>query len=226
MRGLVRIVVVAVFLVGTPGTAAHPGHGADAVTIEGDAFRFAPELTTVGVGDTVIWFWEGSLFRNHSVTADPGQAEQFDSDPGATPTNAGHPWGSSFSHSFTRKGRFAYHCKVHPSMRGVVEVVDVPDRIAGAPKIRALRIDSGRRRPLALFRLSERAELVGRIAKRRGGRWREAESFFERARRGKNRFAVPVRGLGPGRYRLSLIAYDAANRRSNVARTAFRLEGG
>jgi plastocyanin len=226
MRRVAWIAALSLSLAAASPAAAHPGHGADAVTIEGDAFRYTPELTTVGVGDTVIWFWEGSLFRNHSVTADPGQAEQFDSDPGGMPTNASHEWGSAFSHSFRHKGRFTYHCKVHPGMRGVVEVVGVPDTAAGAPRISGLRVESGGRRPVARFRVSERSEIVGRIAKRRGSRWRQADSFYERVRKGRNRIGVPGKGLGPGRYRLSLVAYDAADRRSNVARAGFRLGRG
>ena len=202
--------------------AAHPGHGADSVTVQGDSFRYSPGTVTVGVGDTVIWFWEGTLFRNHSVTSDPGQPEQFDSDAGAAPSTIAHPFGDAFSHSFTEQGTFAYHCKVHPTMRGVVEVVRVVDPVPGAPRISGVRIDSGRR-PVAALRVSERADLVGRIAARHDGRWRETESFYERVRAGRNRVRIPVRGLAKGRYRLSLVAYDAADRRSNVARARFTL---
>jgi plastocyanin len=214
---------LALALIPVADAAAHPGHGAEAVTIQGDAFRFSPEVTTVGVGDTVIWFWEGSLFRNHSVTSDPGQAERFDSDPQGPPTTVTHPFGSSFSHAFSHRGRFTYYCKVHPSMRGVVEVQAVPDAVPGAPRLRGLRLTGGRDRPVARFRLSERAEVVGRIAKRKGSRWRQVKSFYERLRGGKRRVPLPVKGLAHGRYRLTLVAYDGADRRSNVARAKFAL---
>lgn len=207
------------------GAPAHPGHGAEPILVDGDAFQFTPNSTTIGVGDTLIWFWEGTLFRNHSVTADPGQAEQFDSDPGRLPTNASHPDGSSFSHAFTHRGVFTYHCKVHPSMRGSVEVVAIPDSVRGAPRLRALDVDARGKRVRATFRLSERADVVGRIAERTGGRWRTIESFSQRARAGRNKLRVPTDGLGRGTYRLTLVAYDSADRRSNEAQARFELPG-
>lgn len=217
------MLAAALVLVPVAGAGAHPGHGGEAIVIDGDAFEYTPPSTTIGVGDTLIWFWDGTLFRNHSVTADAGQAEQFDSDPAGLPTNASHPDGSTFSHAFTHKGVFTYYCKVHPSMRGSVEVVDVPDAVPGAPRLRALDVQSKGKRVLARFRLSERADVVGRVAAREDGRWRTVDSFSQRARAGLNEVKVPTDRLKRGAYRLTLVAYDAADRRSNEAQVRFTL---
>jgi plastocyanin len=219
-----RIAVAAVALaLGFAGAAqAHPGHGADAVTVEGDALRYSPAFLTVGVGDAVVWFWEGTASRNHSVTADAGQAEQFDSDPAGPPTNASHPAGSSFSHVFTNEGRFTYYCKNHASMRGTVEVVALPPA-ADPPRLSALRVSIDDGRATARFRLSRRAQVVGRIAERRGGGWRRVKSFYRRGSAGKNRIRLPGAALDEGRYRVSLVAYNLADRRSNEVRAQFTL---
>ncbi|HEX2127806.1 MAG TPA: plastocyanin/azurin family copper-binding protein [Solirubrobacterales bacterium] len=223
LRRLAGAATTALVLLPAGSAAAHPGHGGEAIVIDGDAFLYTPPAVKIGVGETLIWFWDGALFRNHSVTADPGQAEQFDSDPGGLPTNASHPDGSTFSHAFTHRGVFTYYCKVHPSMRGSVEVVPVPDAVAGAPRLRSLDVEAKGKRVRASFRLSERADVVGRIAGRDGGRWRTVDSFAQRARAGRNVIRVPTGELRRGSYRLTLVAYDSADRRSNEAQARFAL---
>jgi plastocyanin len=200
-------------------TAAHPGHGPVPVDVGGAAFKQAD--IRVGTGDTVLWIWTGPDL-DHTVTADPGQAEQFDSDPGGPPSNASHPVGSSFSHVFNREGQFTYYCKNHPSMQGVVEVVRI-SAPAGRPRLSALRVANGKRGTTARFRLSARADVVGRISRRQGNRWVRAKTFYRRARTGKNRVKLPVRGLQSGRYQLSLVAYDAFDRQSNRIKERFSL---
>lgn len=223
MRRLACAIAVAAALLPAAEAGAHPGHGGESILVDGDMFQYTPPSTTIAVGDTLIWFWQGSVFRNHSVTAEPGQAEQFDSDPGGLPTNASHPDGDSFSHAFTQQGVFTYYCKVHSSMRGSVEVVKIPDAVPGPPRIRALDMDAKGKRVRAAFRLSERADVVGRIAARQGGRWRTLKAFSERAKAGRNELRVPTDGLKRGAYRLTLVAYDAANLRSKEAQANFRL---
>ncbi len=102
---------VALILCTAAPAGAHPGHGAEAVTVDGDATRFTPAEVTIGVNENVFWFWEGAISRNHSVTADSGQSESFDSDPDGPPTNETHPQGDSFSHVFRHEGQFTYHCR-------------------------------------------------------------------------------------------------------------------
>jgi plastocyanin len=80
--------------------AAHPGHGPVRVDVRGLAFR--PAAIRVGTGDTVLWVWTGPDL-DHTVTADPGQAEQFDSDPSGTPA---HGPNDSFAHRFSGPGTY------------------------------------------------------------------------------------------------------------------------
>ena len=223
-RRLASAAALAFALLPAAQAAAHPGHGGESIMIDGDAFAYTPPSVRIGVGDTLIWFWDGAIFRNHSVTSDPGQAEQFDSDPSGLPTNASHPDGSTFSHAFTHKGVFTYYCKVHPNMRGSVEVVAVPDAVAGAPRLRGLDVAVKGLRVRATFRLSERADVVGRIAAREGGRWGTVKSFAQRAKSGRNELRVPTDGLKSRAYRLTLVAYDSADRRSNEAQARFSLD--
>jgi LPXTG-motif cell wall-anchored protein len=73
-------------------------------------FSFGPGAITVHVGDTVTWANAGPT--DHTATADDGA---FD-----TGTLRA---GQSGSHTFAGAGTFAYHCTLHPSMRGTVQVV-------------------------------------------------------------------------------------------------------
>lgn len=156
------------------------------------------------------------------MTSDPGQAEQFDSDPEGPPTNEAHPVGSSFSHVFNNVGRFTYYCKTHPNMRGAVDVVAIPGP-AEPPRLSGLRVSTRGASATARFRLSRRAQVVGRIAEQRGDRWRTVKSFYRRGRSGANRIRLPAGALEEGRYRLGLVAYDSADRRSNDVRVQFSL---
>ncbi len=194
---------------------AHPGYGGDSVTIEGDAFRYSPPSVTVAVGEPVVWFWQGTLSRNHSVTADPGQAEQFDSDPGGPPTNDTHPEGDSFTHVFSHEGQFWYHCRVHAEMQGFVEVVRLPGQ---GERLRLSKLEVAPRgeRIEVRFKLSAVADLALRIAERRERRWHTVKTLYRKADSGKNRLKLPAGGLEDGHYRLSVAAYDEANRRAEA----------
>ena len=204
-------------LLAPPGAAAaHPGHGPEQVLVGRGAFTL-PKVT-IGTGDTVVWLWAGPDLV-HSVTADPGQAESFDSDPSGT---ASHRSFDAYSHRFTELGRFTYHCRVHPdTMRGEVEVVPLPPQDETAPALRgvAVRPRAGR----VVFTASEKATVLGRIELRAGRRWRARRDFDVRALRGRNVARLPLRGLEPGGYRVRLTAYDRADNRSRTLVRRFRL---
>ena len=209
-RGLVVTAAVAAAL-WSPAAAGHPGHGPGEVGI-GDN-RFTPAKLTVAVGDTAIWLWNGPD-TNHSVTADPGQEERFDSDPDTTPALISHDKGDSFAHRFDRLGKFTYACKVHPSMRGSVEVIKPPPADTTPPRITDLRITprAASRSATARFRLSEASFVVASI--RRASTGREVRSASAFLRRGERRLHFSVRRLRPGRYRVRLVAEDNAVNRS------------
>src|SRR5436305_12295693 len=107
-------------------------------------FSFAPTTVRIQPGDTVTWHWDGPDL-NHSVTADPGQPESFDSDPSTS--SPLHTPGDTFSHTFNTAGTFTYHCKVHSFMQGKVVVgtpTTPPPASGGAPSISSLRASGGR----------------------------------------------------------------------------------
>jgi plastocyanin len=85
---------------GSQGAAA-------AVRIAG--FAFAPDSLSAEVGQSVEWTNQDDAA--HTVTADGGA---FDSG-----SLAG---GKEFSFAFDQAGTYAYHCNIHPSMKGTVTV--------------------------------------------------------------------------------------------------------
>src|SRR5262249_11387809 len=70
---------------------------------------FTPSTITIHQGDTVEWVWQTGF---HNVLSVGGIAEQWNS---GTPTGT---VGTTFDHTFTHVGTFAYYCSVHGSDRG------------------------------------------------------------------------------------------------------------
>jgi plastocyanin len=196
----------------TATAGAHPGHGPVRVDVGGLAFR--PADIRVGTGDTVLWVWTGPDL-DHTVTAGPGQAERFDSDPDGTPDRQVD---DSFAHFFAQPGTYSYFCRVHPEqMKGTIRVVRLPGLgDTKPPRLARVRVGPEGRR--IAFRVSEGAIVLARIQRRVRGRWRSARDFDVFARKGRNRARLPLRGLAPGRYRVRLTAYDDAD---NASRPAF-----
>jgi plastocyanin len=81
--------------------------GSPAGTIVVKHTAFTPASFTITAGQAMLWnFDDGGL--PHTVTGDG-----FDSGPKTT---------GLFSHTFAAPGTFAYHCSVHPDMKGTVTV--------------------------------------------------------------------------------------------------------
>jgi len=72
-------------------------------------FSFTPSSLTITSGSTVTWKNDGNV--THTATAD---GAEFDSGNLAS--------GASFSHTFSTKGTFTYHCAIHASMTGTITV--------------------------------------------------------------------------------------------------------
>jgi plastocyanin len=87
----------------TTSGAGTPGSGT-AVAIAN--FAFSPATLKVKAGQQVTWTNKDGVA--HTVTADGGA---FD-----------HPMpsGATFSFTFATAGSFAYHCTIHPFMRGTI----------------------------------------------------------------------------------------------------------
>jgi plastocyanin len=78
-------------------------------TVEINNFAFAPAKLTVPAGTSVSWKFKDST--EHTVTADDNSftSEALDA-------------GQTYEHTFNTKGTLAYHCSIHPFMKGSVEV--------------------------------------------------------------------------------------------------------
>jgi plastocyanin len=79
------------------------------VTVTISNFAFVPAMTTIAPGDTVIFVNGDDTI--HSVIADDGS---FHSD--------GLDTGDKASFSFANAGTIAYHCGLHPFMKGEIVV--------------------------------------------------------------------------------------------------------
>jgi plastocyanin len=79
------------------------------VTLQNIAYH--PPTVTIHVGDMVTWT-HADGGTPHSVTADAGQADSFDSNPTNCPPVC-MVSGDTFSHVFKKAGTFTYHCRIH-----------------------------------------------------------------------------------------------------------------
>ena len=73
-------------------------------------FAFNPQMVNIKTGTTVTW--TNSDVTSHTVTADSGTVLN----------SAVLAPGQSYSVTFSSPGTFAYHCSIHPSMRGTIVV--------------------------------------------------------------------------------------------------------
>jgi plastocyanin len=182
---------------------APAGSAGAAEVVVGDK-SFSAADVSVAVGEAVTWRWTGGT-HNVRVTTGP---EKFDS--------GFKDAGGTYIHTFTAAGSYSYICDAHPSMRGAVTVAGGAAP-SGAPAAGAVdaappRLSTVRVSRLAVLGLTASASgsLHARIV--RGGRTVRRATMGMVA--GRNRLPLRVRGLRPGRYRLSLQAVDAAGRRS------------
>lgn len=215
MRRLTVLVAAVALVAVLPARAAAPQ------TVATSNFQFVPATLTVDRGDRVTWAF-GGPDTNHSITSEAGQVETFDSDPARNPTWADHPIGTSYGRVFDVAGTIKYFCKVHAGMRGTIVVRDPSAPAPGAapadtsaPRVRALRLTVRRAGPARLtLRLGEAAKL--RVTLTGGGR---TTVLKKRATAG--RVSLLLRRAAPrGRYRVKVVAVDAAGNRSATTRAS------
>lgn len=80
------------------------------VTIQNYAFNPTPD--TVLINTTVTWTNRDP--ETHTVTADSGSPGTWDSGNLMT--------GSAFTYKLQVRGRYTYHCAIHPTMQGAILV--------------------------------------------------------------------------------------------------------
>ena len=107
LAGLTALAVAPTLRVGATAPAAHP-HATVQVTIQN--FAFSPQVITVAPGTKVVWTQKDSA--PHTVTSDNSAFA------GSSNLSAGQ----TFSYTFTKPGKYPYHCAVHPNMTATVIV--------------------------------------------------------------------------------------------------------
>jgi plastocyanin len=98
----------------TPNPASEPGGGEKlerAVKVDIENFAYNPDPVRVQTGGKVIW--QNMDPARHTATADDGSFDTGTLEEGKLK-----------SETFKQAGSYAYHCEIHPSMHGTVEVVD------------------------------------------------------------------------------------------------------
>jgi plastocyanin len=201
--------------VATMAVFAVPARAAD-VTVSN--FAFMPSTVNVSPGETVTWKFAGPDV-NHSTTSDAGQAESWDSDPGNASPN--HTVGDTFPHTFTQAGTYTYFCKVHPFMQARVvvgaagEPPPPPPSDTTAPQLSSLKASVKRRR--VTFKLDEPATVAAKLR----GPTRKDQTLHGKA--GTNVLKLPSR-LKQGRYKLTLVATDAAGNKAPTARVSLSVK--
>ena len=113
---------------------ALPAQAASQVTIQGSAF--SPTPITVAQGGSVQWQNAETTNLSHTATGDVGLW--------STPTLA--PAMTSAAIVFKAAGVYAYHCKIHPSMRGKVRVpIKVSPASGGTGTVFTITLATGSR---------------------------------------------------------------------------------
>lgn len=103
---LAPLLVLLVLAAGCGGGDDEPSADAEPGVVLVKDNKFEPEETTVAVGDTVTWRWEGAAAHNVSH-------DDFESDLMSE---------GEFTHTFDEAGEFDYVCTVHPGMAGTIVV--------------------------------------------------------------------------------------------------------
>jgi plastocyanin len=119
-----RVMKLTAFTIAVVGLAVGFGKNGDlfgqgnVVSVSIVDFAFTPKTITVPVGTTVRWTNNGNAPHTVTSTSSP---KAFDSGT----LNSG----DTFQHTFTTAGQFPYRCNIHPSMTGMVIVVE-PQEVA------------------------------------------------------------------------------------------------
>jgi plastocyanin len=97
---------------GQSGNAPAPsGEAVRSAKVEIADFQYAPGALTIQSGGKVTWLNQDST--EHTATLDDGSFSTGDLAEGKLK-----------SESFKTPGTYAYHCEIHPEMKGTVEVIE------------------------------------------------------------------------------------------------------
>ena len=206
--------------------AAAPSLAADQ-SVQASGLSFTPTSVTIGVGESVTWTNPGG--GTHNVHFEDGQ---FD-----VPASPSPSWPAEVKRTFGAAGTYRYFCEQHggaggSGMSGTVVVKEGGAGDTTAPDIDSLRVtpatfcnkasDKCPKRGARLrFTIDEDAEVTGSIIRRKDGV--KVGSLKVDAKSGPNDFKFTGKGLKLGKYRLDLVAEDAASNKSPVNKTGFKI---
>jgi plastocyanin len=94
---------------GSSAAVCAPGSGTGQVQANAKGFAFDPATVTVPAGQSVTWTNGDSA--SHSIVLDGGQCKSEPFAGGATTTL-----------QFNVAGSYPFHCGIHPTMKGTIEV--------------------------------------------------------------------------------------------------------
>jgi plastocyanin len=224
--------LVALLLVAAPADAANR-------RIAISDYQWSDPNIHIDLGEHVTWYWTGPDLM-HSITGQPPNATQWDSDPGTLPQ---HSIGDDYQVTFDKPGVYRFQCKIHSLVRGTVTVSDKPgdpdaepdpvpksnvDRTA--PKMRGVKlpVKFGKRGAPLQYSLNEAAKLdveyyrLSKKGKRRFAGYAKYKGYvgYNRARIGKRK---PHFKPKQGRYEVVLRVSDAAHNTSKPKQRRFRI---
>ncbi len=177
---LLPLVLISSLMLAVPASA-------EDASIRVPDFKFAPKSTTIDVGDTVTWNFEGPT--DHTATSDRGQAVKFASGL----LNAD----KSFSFKFTKPGRFTFHCEPHPFMKGSVTV----GKDTVAKSFTKAAVKGSKKAVKATVTLKEDAKVTLSV------KGPKRKSVTKSLKKGKH--SVAVGKLKAGSYKATVVALDA-----------------
>ncbi|HEU0024235.1 MAG TPA: plastocyanin/azurin family copper-binding protein [Thermoleophilaceae bacterium] len=150
-------------------------------------FDFAPRNLTIEPGDTVTWNFEGPT--EHTSSSNPGQVEKWESGLKAA--------GTSFSHTFTKPGKFQYFCQPHADfMKGTVTVGS--DSVAKS--FTKVKLKGSARSIKATVTLKEAAKVTFSV------KGPKRKKVTKRLKKGKR--SLTIRKLSKGSYKTKVVAQD------------------
>ncbi len=180
----------------TLGLAAPAAAGEQAVDVID--YDFMPKALQVQPGDTVTWSFSGDA--EHTATSVKGQAESWDSDIVAK--------GGSYSHTFTKPGRFAYVCLPHRSfMKGTVQVGE--DTVAVTYE--GVKTSVRAKKATTRFELLEAARVSGKVT---GPKKKKLTASLARTEAGTAKLGWSKKKLAPGAYKGTLTFVDDFQKKS------------
>lgn len=224
--------------------AAAPAAQATNTRVSISNFAWSNPRVEIDLDEKVTWDWIGPDLA-HSVTGTSANALGWDSDPNTDAPS--HLPGDTYTVQFTQPGVYAFHCKLHASVRGEVVVSNVPGDPNSDPGPQApLKLDvtkptlgsvvlqrqrfHSRKGTTTTAQINERGTLEAEYFRLRPNGGRKFNGYATwKAFIGINRFGLGARGkhfkARPGRYLVVLQATDLSANKSKPVRKHFEILG-